>query len=266
MDDDKTRSMLGSLIINADDWGRDPVTTDMILACVRQGTVSSASAMVFMEDSERSAGIAREHSVDTGLHLNFTSTFTGTAVPSELMDKQAKIIRYLGGNRLGRVLFHPGLKSSFEYVTRAQRDEYRRLYGVDAKRLDGHHHMHLCANVLLGGLLPPDTIVRRNFSFQPGEKSAVNRGYRRAIDGVLKRRHRMTDFFFSLPPLEPSSRVARIFAMAKSSTVEVETHPVNPTEYQFLMSDEVLRVAGTQRIKRSFEFADASCALLSISN
>jgi predicted glycoside hydrolase/deacetylase ChbG (UPF0249 family) len=257
MTGDKSRSMFGSLIINADDWGRDQITTDMILACVRRGTVSSASAMVFMEDSERSAGIARQESVDTGLHLNFTSPFTATAVPPELKEKQARIIRYLRGNRLASVLFHPGLKSCFEYVVRMQFDEYRRLYGIDPKRLDGHHHMHLCANVLLGGLLPSGTIVRRNFSFQPGEKSALNRGYRRVVDGILKRQHRMTDLFFSLPPLEPLSRVEKIFAMAKSSAVEVETHPVNPVEYQFLMSDEVLRVAGSQHIQRCFEFAVA---------
>ena len=195
--------MRGRLIINADDWGRDGVTTDMILACVLKGTVSSASAMVFMEASERSAGTAREHSVDTGLHLNFTSPFTATGVASELKEKQARIIRYLRGNRLASVLFHPGLKNCFEYVARAQGDEYRRLYGADPKRLDGHHHMHLCANVLLGGLLPPGTIVRRNFSFHPGEKSTLNRGYRRVVDGILERQHRMTDFFFSLPPLEP---------------------------------------------------------------
>src|ERR1700758_5164513 len=45
----------GILIINADDWGRDHETTQRILECTLRGTVSSASAMVFMEDSERAA-------------------------------------------------------------------------------------------------------------------------------------------------------------------------------------------------------------------
>src|SRR5712691_818052 len=43
----------GLLIMNADDWGRDPRTTGKILDCALRGAVSSVSAMDFMEDSER---------------------------------------------------------------------------------------------------------------------------------------------------------------------------------------------------------------------
>ena len=42
-------------MINADDWGRDARTTDRILECFQHGVLSSASGMVFMEDSERAA-------------------------------------------------------------------------------------------------------------------------------------------------------------------------------------------------------------------
>src|SRR4029077_20103780 len=66
-------SITGVLIINADDWGRSQETTDRIAECVAHGAVSSVSAMVFMEDSERSAVIARERGIDAGLHLNFTT-------------------------------------------------------------------------------------------------------------------------------------------------------------------------------------------------
>ena len=77
----------------------------------------------------------------------------------------------------------------------AQIDEFRRLYGADPSPAgDGHHHMHLCANVLYQGLLPQGTVVRRNFSFQPGEKSIFNRTYRRVVDGRLARRHRLVEF------------------------------------------------------------------------
>jgi len=50
----------GLLVINADDWGRDRTTTDKILECTNVGTVSSVSAMVFMEDSERAAALSRD--------------------------------------------------------------------------------------------------------------------------------------------------------------------------------------------------------------
>src|SRR4051812_44794927 len=78
-----------TVIVNADDWGAQAVTTDRILDCIRHGSVSSTSAMVFMEDSERAADVAREYGVSTGLHLNLTEAFTGTAVPSPLRDEHA---------------------------------------------------------------------------------------------------------------------------------------------------------------------------------
>jgi len=48
----------GCLIIDADDWGRDARTTDRTFECFRNGALSSASGMVFMQDSERAANIA----------------------------------------------------------------------------------------------------------------------------------------------------------------------------------------------------------------
>ena len=101
--------------------------------------------------------------------------------------------------------------------------------------------MHLCANVLLAELLPPQTIVRRNFSFLPGQKSLVNRLYRKAVDHRLTRHHRIVDFLFSLTPFEPPGRLERIRCLARQSVVEVETHPVQADEYRFLMGSEVAR-------------------------
>lgn len=242
----------GSLIVNADDWGRDIQTTDRILECVTIGTVSSASAMVFMKDSERAADMARGRGVDCGLHLNFTMRFSAPDCPSRLSEHQERIIRYLRGNRWAQAVYHPGLASSFKYVAGAQMEEFERIFDMKPRRLDGHHHMHLCANVLFGRLLPPATIVRRNFSFRPREKSRINRLYRRAIDHVLAKRHRLTDFFFSLPPLEPESRVDEIFSIARQSIVEVETHPVNAAEYKFLTSGEILRRTRDLQIARGF--------------
>ena len=60
-------------MINADDWGRDAQTTDRTFECFHHGALSSASGMVFMEDSERAAAIAIEHRFDIGLHLKFSA-------------------------------------------------------------------------------------------------------------------------------------------------------------------------------------------------
>jgi hypothetical protein len=233
----------GLLIVNADDWGRDRSTTDRTYECVIEGTVSAVSAMVFMEDSERGAAIARERGIDAGLHLNFTTPFTGTGSFARLREHHEAVSRFLRRHRLAQGVFHPGLANSFEYVVTAQRDEYVRIFGTEPERLDGHHHMHLCLNVLLGGLLPSGTRVRRSFSFQRGDKGLWNRCYRKAVDRALARRHRITDFFFSLPPLAPPERLRKIFSLAAEFAVEVETHPINPEEYQFLVGGEMLRWA-----------------------
>src|SRR5439155_8191496 len=177
--------------------------------------------------------------------------FSSADCLAQLAEHQRKLATYLRRRPLARVIFHPGLAASFEYVVAAQLDEFRRLYGTAPERLDGHHHMHLCANVLLAGLLPPGTLVRRNFSFQHGEKSLWNRLYRRLVDGILARRHRMVDFFFSLAPLEPPGRLQRIFSLARQFVVEVETHPVNQEEYRFLVAGEIFRQIGDVRIAPS---------------
>ena len=235
----------GILIINADDWGRNRETTDRTFDCVCRKTVSSVSAMVFMEDSARASEIALDHGFDAGLHLNFTSPFTGPDVSNELLNHQQRVATYLLRRRMNQAIFHPGLKNSFDYVVKAQLDGYSRLYGAAPARLDGHHHMHLCANVVFGALLPAGTNVRRNFSFQPGEKGFLNRFYRRQVDHRLARRHHVTDFFFALTPFEPSDRLRRIFSLSRNFVVEVETHPVEPDEYRYLTGDEFLRWAST---------------------
>jgi chitin disaccharide deacetylase len=250
----------GVLIINADDWGRDEDTTDRISDCLIRHTVSSVSAMVFMKDSERAASIARERGIDAGLHLNFTTEFSALHISRRLMEHQQRIAAYLLRRRFNQIIFHPGLRRSFEYVIAAQREEFARLYGGGAQRLDGHHHMHLCTNVLLGKLLPRGAVVRRNFTFQPGEKSLTNRLYREAVDRKLSRRHRIVDFLFSLPPFEPQSRLNRICSLAGQFVVEVETHPVHAAEFRFLTGSDLFRWAGDSMIAPNFALSgdDAS--------
>jgi predicted glycoside hydrolase/deacetylase ChbG (UPF0249 family) len=241
---------VGCLIVNADDWGLDRPTTDRTRECCAAGAVSSVSAMVFMEDSERAAAVAQEVGIEVGLHINFTAMFSGSAVPAGLAEHQQRVSRHLLRHRLAQVVFHPGLMSAFDYVAKAQLEEFHRLYGTVPDKIDGHHHMHLCANVLLQRLIPSGTLVRRSFSFERGEKSLANHLYRRIVDRTLAQRHQLTDFFFSLPPLEPASRLSRIFSLVNQFTVEMETHPANPDEHRYLVGGELFRQIGDVRVVR----------------
>ena len=89
------------LIINADDWGGWNTATDAALACFAKGRITSVSAMVFMEDSERAAELAKEQRIDAGLHLNFNQKFTAAHCPAEVLKHQDRTRRFLRrGNRL----------------------------------------------------------------------------------------------------------------------------------------------------------------------
>jgi predicted glycoside hydrolase/deacetylase ChbG (UPF0249 family) len=242
------------VIINADDWGHDAATTDRSLDCILRGAVSSVSAMVFMEDSERAADLARQHGIDAGLHLNLTEPFSARQCSSRLMENQEKLSRFLTSHHLAPVMYRPDLAASFEYVAQTQQEEYERLYGAPAHRVDGHLHMHLCTNVVYRNLLPRGVIVRRNFTFGPGEKGIINRSYRRWQDRQLARRYQIADFFFNLVPLDPS-RLEKIFALGARFNVEVETHPIKDDEYALLVSGKIVSCFSGVKVARGYKLS-----------
>ena len=237
------------LIINADDWGGWKTATDAALACYKAGRITSVSAMVFMEDSERAARLAGEVGIDVGLHVNFTFAFSASNCPRELRQDQDRIRRFLKFNKYSQLVYNPFLRREFRSVFRAQVDEFQRLYGRAPSHIDGHQHMHLCANMLIDWIIPAGEKVRRSFSFLPGEKSAINRAYRHWVDHRLAARHRLTDYFFSLSQQAQLGQIARVVELARGAAVELMTHPEWAHEYSFLMGSdgEALTAASTGR-------------------
>lgn len=226
------------LIINADDWGGWRSATDVAWECFQAGRISSATAMVFMADSERAAKLAEGTELGIGLHVNLNQTFTGTKVPASVVAAHERIRRYLRASKLSQLVYNPGLGGAFRDVVQAQRDEFERLYGRVPTHYDGHQHMHLSMNALLGEVLPAGAKVRRSFSFWPGEKSAFNRTYRRWVDRRLQRRHRTTDYFFALSQCLNGERADRVFNLAGKAEVELMTHPEKPAERTQLLDEE----------------------------
>jgi predicted glycoside hydrolase/deacetylase ChbG (UPF0249 family) len=248
---ESSAAAMGSLIINADDWGRDVVNTDRTLKLILAGRVSSGSAMVFMEDSERAAHLAREHEVDAGLHLNFTQPFTGTGCNAHMREHQNRLARFLTSHRLAPIVYRPDLAASFEYIVRTQIEEYERLYGEQPRRIDGHHHMHLCANVIRQKLMPVGVIIRRNFTFVAERKGFLNRLYRGWQDRQLAQYYRTTDYFFDLIPMEPD-RLAKIFELAARANIEIETHAYRDDEYEFLSGEEFWKLLNGVQVSRGY--------------
>jgi chitin disaccharide deacetylase len=226
------------IIINADDLGRTRAETDAALLCHRQGRVTSATAMMFMDDSLRAAELAQSAGLEVGLHLNLTQPFTTPGVDHVLAQSHARVINFLTRRKLSGALYNPALRQDFARVFDAQWREFLRLYGRQPSHVDGHHHMHLCANILLGDVIPAGQKVRRGFYFWPGEKSALKRTYRRLCDALLTRRYRSTDFFFALSQCQRTERLERVLALAQTQVVELMTHPAVLTEQAYLLGDD----------------------------
>jgi len=226
------------VIITADDYGKNVQATDGILQCFANQRITSASAMVFMEDSERAAILASQTTLEVGLHLNYTMLFNATSVSPTIMCHQKKVVSYLTGNKLAQVIYNPFLADSFNYLFLSQQEEFLRLYGRQPAFYNGHHHMHLCANMLVGKILPEGECVRRTFTFDKSEKNIFNRFYRHLLDSVVNSRFISTDSFFSILPLQNQKRLKDILNRSTFSDVEIEVHPENLDEIEFLLSDQ----------------------------
>ena len=234
------------LVINADDWGASETTTDTIRECLDSKVVDTVSAMVFMSDSERAADIALDNGIETALHINFTTPFDGNVESHKLVDSQNRIVKYLGSSKAARFIYNPFLKNGFEHVFKAQCEKYLRLYKVLPARMDGHNHMHLCANMLLCDIVPRDIRFRRNNSFVRGEKNFLNITYRAFIDRLLQRRFMCTDYFFHIQQISRKENPARFQALrklimlAQTKTIELLAHPHQNFDYNYLMSVEFM--------------------------
>ncbi|MDQ6735471.1 MAG: ChbG/HpnK family deacetylase [Nitrospirota bacterium] len=232
------------LIVNADDLGRSPLATDRIFACYANGSLSATSAMVFMDDSERAALVTRGSSLDIGLHLNFTEQFNHAS--QAIASLQSRVIRFLRKTKYSFLFYHPWLRHAFRDLVKVQLEEFQRIFGVAPTHIDGHHHMHLCSNVLAQNLIPSGSVVRRSFSFKSGEKSFWNRAYRLLLDRRVKRLYRSTDYLFSLSSSLNAGQIKHVVEQAKVAAVELQCHPELNPEYEYLMSREWAELKSTE--------------------
>jgi predicted glycoside hydrolase/deacetylase ChbG (UPF0249 family) len=228
------------LIINADDWGRSTLETDAMLECYRAGRITSVSAMVFMQDSERAARLAHEYNIDVGLHLNLSLDYTGALPSATAVEALQRVKRFLTSSNYALLLYRFSLRKYFREAYQTQIDEFHRLYGKPPSHVDGHRHRHLCANVLLDEIIPRGARMRRNFTFRSGEKSYINRLYRASLDRWLARRYRLTDGLFNLAQHLAPDRLAMVIQAARTSNVELMTHPILRPEREMLFSAQYL--------------------------
>lgn len=223
------------LIINADDLGLDEYTTRCILHCHQKGRISSASALVFMQDSAEAARNALEAGLDVGLHLNFTDRLSGMSNRILLHDFHGAVAGFL--DRTRRCPFYnPMLRRHFDYLFHAQFEEFVRLYRRKPSHVDGHKHMHLCVNMVVDRVIPAQNPIRRSFHFFRGEKGVAKRMMRKILNGWVSRNYRSTDYFFDVQPMD-DERIGRIMEISRVSSVELMVHPGRRNQLEYLLSD-----------------------------
>lgn len=228
------------LIINADDFGIDMKTTDNIVKCFRENRITSTSAMVFMQDSERAAKLSAENGLEVGLHLNFDDEFTGDVPGCLLREYQGRVGKFLRRNKYNQIIYNPFLRKQFDYLYRAQHDEFIRLYRRSPSHINGHHHMHLCSNVLLGNVIPDGSRVRRSFTFERGQRNIANLLYRGLVDRMVKRSFVTTDMFFAAIPSGNREILMKHLDLAKIHNVELMVHLSSQLQCEYVMRQEFI--------------------------
>jgi predicted glycoside hydrolase/deacetylase ChbG (UPF0249 family) len=218
--------------------GRDRAATDACIHCYRQKRITSASIMVFMEDSERAAELAVNESMETGLHVNLVLPYDSPGISESLRKFQNSTAAFFRWGPWTQVIFNPFIMSAVTSAFNSQLEEYRRLFRREPAHFNGHKHFHLSLNMIGGEVLPLGSAVRRSFTFSKGDKSGLNRWYRRLIDARLLRRHISTDAFFSLNPVNDLPRLTRIVNLAHTNCVELMVHPWSTDQFEFLVGKE----------------------------
>jgi predicted glycoside hydrolase/deacetylase ChbG (UPF0249 family) len=236
------------LIITADDLGLDEQVTDRILSSFNMHRISSASAMVFMKDTIRAAERAAELNLEVGLHLNFTLPFSASNVSSKLKTHQNAISSYLLSSRFCQLIYNPFLRDSFHFVFRAQQEEFYRLYGKHPNFYNGHHHMHLCSNIILSNLLPRQVPVRRTFTFKWGEKDLFDILYRRLLDCFIDYKYISTDHFYSLGALIELETLQKFITLSRIKNIEIMVHPNRDREFIYIQSNDYFKLLNLTKV------------------
>jgi chitin disaccharide deacetylase len=231
----------GLLIVNADDWGYDEPTTRAIADCHLAGGLTSTTAMMFMTGTEEAASLAAEHpQLGIGLHLNLFEEYTADSMPTSIRDRQRVLVDRFQHGRLHRWVYDPRIRRQVDRVVADQWERFLELYGRPPTHVDGHHHSHMAANVLLSGSLPRGIAIRNALS-DTHRLNPLTAALRESRRRLVLSRFCTTDYFFSIETAWPGLTgppPAEKLGLSQKTSVEVMVHPAFPHEYKPLQSEE----------------------------
>lgn len=226
------------LIVNADDFGWNRDATDRTIECFAAGQITSTTALVHMEDSERAAELGRERDLAIGLHLNLTDPFTGSGVPAGERERQAAACRIFGGGglRLRSWTYDPRIATLVDDAVRDQVERFHALFEREPTHADGHNHVQVCPNVVRAPALAGFKLRNALWSW-PSSRSAMGLA-RAARRRLTAHRYPTTRYFLDISELhrlDPAAMEERV-SLARTDSVEVMAHPGFGHELEALRS------------------------------
>ena len=215
------------LIVNADDFGWNRAATDLTVGCFAAGQITSTTALVHMEDSERAAELGREGDFPIGLHLNLTDPYTGREVPAAERERQAAACRIFGGGglKVRSWTYDPRISGLVEDAISDQLERFRALFGREPTHVDGHNHVQVCPNVVRARALAGFKLRNALWAW-PSDRGAM--AYARAARRALTARRFLSPrYFLDIAELHrlPAGQAAARLDLARESSVEVMCHP-----------------------------------------
>ena len=231
----------GLLIVNADDFGYGVGETDAILAAHAAGAITSATAMVWMQDSTRAGELAVSSTLDLGLHLNLIEPYNDPRVPAEVAAVQRRVIDRLRSGGPGAFVYHPAWAADFSRCIADQLAAFRAVYGREPTHVDGHQHWHLVPNALFSPALRPVGRARRPVNRPRTQSTATKHAARTAQAALVRLRFTTTRRCLSIRALAPAlggTGLDEALAAARTGTVEVMVHPGWGDEQAILLGPE----------------------------
>jgi predicted glycoside hydrolase/deacetylase ChbG (UPF0249 family) len=228
------------LIVNADDFGWDPEATDRAMEAFAAARITSATALVHMEDSDRAARLALEAGLPVGLHLNLTDRFTDPSTSEGRRGRHLRACNVFSSRRLRlrRWIFDPRIRRVVDDAISDQLERFEELYGKPPTHVDGHKHVHVCPNVALASPLASIAKMRDDGWAWPTARTPM--GAARAMKRYLvSRRFLRTRVLLDIWKLRPelgSEGSGGRAELARRASVEVMAHPGFPHERRSLMS------------------------------
>jgi predicted glycoside hydrolase/deacetylase ChbG (UPF0249 family) len=225
------------LIVNADDFGGNPLATERIAECFSAKRITSTTAMVYMKDTAKAVEIAASQPLAIGLHLNLTQEFEDPATPDPVRERQARAVRHFAGRRSARFIVNPALVRLIGKCVADQLERFRELFGREPTHIDGHNHVHLSPTILLA--LPKGARVRTAESSYVDRREATAR-IRRARHLLIARRQLTTDRMYAINRLKAGAttrEMQELLAPAERLSVEIMVHPDRDGDYRLLMSE-----------------------------